>query len=85
MSIRLNLLVDDDIPAMLTALAGSERKRGQKVSELVRAVYESREKATAGGSELARLSNELGGVAVQLKEHEARLLQLERARQSGQP
>jgi len=80
MSIRLNLLVDDDIPDMLTALAGSERKRGQKVSELVRAVYESREKALTGG-ELARIQNELAGVAGKLKEHESRLLQLERARQ----
>lgn len=79
MSIRLNLLVDDDIPDMLTALAGSERKRGQKVSELVRAVYESREKALAGG-ELARIENELAGVAGKLKEHESRLLQLERGR-----
>ena len=77
MSIRLNLLVDDDIPDMLTALAGSERKRGQKVSELVRAVYESREKALTGG-ELARIENELAGVAGKLKEHEGRLLQLER-------
>ena len=77
MSIRLNLLVDDDIPDMLTALAGSERKRGQKVSELVRAVYESREKALTGG-ELARIQNELAGVAGKLKEHEGRLLQLER-------
>ena len=80
MSIRLNLLVDDDIPDMLTALAGSERKRGKKVSELVRAVYESREKALTGG-ELARIQNELAGVAGKLKEHESRLLQLERARQ----
>lgn len=80
MSIRLNLLVDDDIPEMLTALAGSERKRGQKVSELVRAVYESQQKASTGG-ELARIENELAGVAAKLKEHEGRLLALERGRQ----
>lgn len=79
MSVRLNLLVDDDVPAMLTALAGSERKRGQKVSELVRAVYESREQALAGG-DLARIENELAGVAGKLKDHESRLLQLERGR-----
>ena len=76
MSVRLNLLVDEDIPAMLTELAGGERKRGEKVSELVRAVYEGRGRAK-GGSDLARIENELAGVAGKLKEIEGRLLQVE--------
>lgn len=76
MGVRLNLNVDDDIPAMLTALAGGERKRGEKVSELVRAVYESRQKSM-GGTEAARVENELAGVAVRLKELEGRLLKVE--------
>ena len=77
MSIRLNLIVDDEVPAMLTELAGGERKRGERVSELVRAVYESRNKAR-GGSDLVRIENELAGVAGKLRELEGRLVQMER-------
>lgn len=76
MGVRLNLNVDEDIPAMLTALAGGERKRGEKVSELVRAVYESRQKS-AGGAEAARIENELAGVAVRINELAARLSRVE--------
>ena len=54
------------------------------MSELVRAVYESREKALSGG-DLARIENELAGVAGRLKDHETRLLQLERGRYRTYP
>ena len=77
MGVRLNLNVDDDIPEMLTLLAGGERKRGEKVSELVRAVYESRGRAK-GGADLARIENELAGMAGKIKEWEGRQVQLER-------
>lgn len=80
MSIRLNLLVDDDIPEMLTALAGGERKRGQKVSELIRAVYESQQEASTG-NELEQIRLTLAGVAGKLKELEGRLLQVEKQAQ----
>lgn len=57
---------------------------GEKVSELVRAVCESREKALSGG-ELARIENELAGVADRLKDYKTRLLQLERRRYRTYP
>jgi len=46
MSVRLNLIIDDDAPAMLTTLAKSERKRGEWVSGVVRAAYEARGKGS---------------------------------------
>ena len=76
MGVRLNLNVDDDIPAMLTELAGGERKRGDKVSEIVRDLYRSRNRAP-GGSQVDRIENELSGVAGKLRELEGRLLKAE--------
>ena len=77
MSVRMNMIVDDDIPGMLTELAGGERKRGEKISELVRAVYEGRGRGKST-SDLARIENELGGVAGKLRELDGRLLQVEK-------
>ncbi len=59
-------------------------EHGEKVSELVREVYESREKALSGG-DLARIENELAGMADRLKDHKTRLLQLERGRYRTYP
>lgn len=75
--VRLNLNVDDDIPAMLTELAGGERKRGEKVSEIVRALYQSRNRVP-GGSQVDRLEYELSGITGRLKELDGRLLTVER-------
>lgn len=77
MGVRLNLNVDDDIPAMLTELAGGERKRGDKVSELVRALYQSRNRAP-GGSQVDRIENELSGITGRLNELDGRLVRVER-------
>lgn len=77
MGVRLNLNVDDDIPAMLTELAGGERKRGEKVSEIVRDLYQSRNRAP-GGSQTDRIENELAGVAGKMRELEGRLVTIER-------
>ena len=77
MGVRLNLNVDDDIPAMLTELAGGERKRGEKVSEIVRDLYQSRNRAP-GGSQTDRIENELAGVAGKMRELEVRLAKAER-------
>ena len=38
MSERLNLIVDDGISAMMAELADGERKRGQWITSLVRAM-----------------------------------------------
>ena len=77
MGVRLNLNVDDDIPAMLTALAGGERKRGDKVSEIVRDLYQSRNRAP-GGSQVDRIENELSGITGRLNELDGRLVRVER-------
>ena len=71
MGVRLNLNVDDDIPEMLTALAGGERKRGDKVSEIVRDLYLIRNRAP-GGSQNDRIEHELAGIAGRLTELDRR-------------
>lgn len=38
---RLNLQVDDNIPELLTTLAGGERKRGQWLSDLIRGMAQT--------------------------------------------
>ena len=75
--IRLNLLVEDEIPAMLTELAGGERKRGEKVSELVRSLYAARSRQPAA-SQADRIEHELAGVAGRIRELDGRVTALER-------
>ena len=75
--IRLNLLVEDDVPAMLTELAGGERKRGEKVSALVRALYEARA-ARPAASQADRIEHELAGITGRIRELDGRLSALER-------
>ena len=43
MTERVTLLLDDGIDDLLVELAGSQRKRGQYVSELVRIAWAARE------------------------------------------
>lgn len=40
MAVRINLTVDDDIPELLTQLAGSERKRGEYLSIKLRELFD---------------------------------------------
>ena len=75
--IRLNLLVEDDIPSMLTELAGGERKRGEKVSALVRALHEARNTRPAA-SQADRIEHELAGITGRIRELDGRLSALER-------
>jgi hypothetical protein len=74
---RLNLIVDDDVPTLLTELAGSERKLGAYVSKLVHSVAAG-EKDAQSGNDLEMLRLALAGMAGKQKEFDGRLLQVER-------
>jgi len=75
MSERVTLVIDDGINAMLTELAGGERKRGQWVSDLVRAMYEQQEMAFSSDFETLKLG--FAGMVGQQKQIEGRLLRVE--------
>lgn len=75
MSERIGLVVDDDVPEMLTALAGGERRRGQWVSDLVRAMHENQEKVTASNIDELRLT--VAGLIGEVKMLNARVTGIE--------
>lgn len=75
MSERLNLQVDDGIGDLMTQLAGGERRRGQWLGDLVRAMHEQSSQATVSDLETTKLA--LSGLAGQQKLLEARLLKVE--------
>ena len=73
---RINLVVGADVPDLLTALAGGERKRGEYITQLVRAVYAGEQQGRAGADfEQMRLA--FTGLASKQMVHEQRLLALE--------
>lgn len=76
MSERLNLTVDDGVGELLTALAGSERKRGQWVSELARTMYEQDQQI--GASDLEEIRISFSGLVAHNKMLENRVAHLER-------
>lgn len=76
-TVRINLLVGEDVPGKLSQLAGGERKRGEYLTQLVRAIYEG-EQQTRAGSDLEQLRLAFQGLAGRQKELEGRLLQTER-------
>ena len=78
MSIRLNLIVDDDVPEMLSALAKGERKRGEWVSDIVRARYASQQRGQIGASDVERLTYEVAGLEGEVARLAARVEELER-------
>ena len=73
---RLNLTVEDGTGELMTQLAGGERKRGQWLSELVRAMHETQQQAQASDVEQVKMA--LAGMIGQQKQLEGRLLQVER-------
>lgn len=73
---RLNLSVDDGIGDMLTDLAGGERKRGQWLSELVRAMHEQRQQFAI--SDIDQIKMGFAGLVGTTKMLEGRIVQLER-------
>ena len=74
MTVRLNLSVDDDVPDLLTELAGSERRRGEYISALVRSVAEGR---ASGQLKEERLQAQIDGILVRQSKMEGRLSELE--------
>jgi len=75
MSERLNLIVEDGVGDLLSQLAQGERRRGQWVSDLVKAMIENREQAAASSLDELRLS--FIGLLSEVKLQEARMLKLE--------
>lgn len=74
MSDRLNLMVDEGVGDMLTALAGGERKRGEYLSSLVRGLYETQAQA---GLPLETLQYAVNGHSGQLLSLHGRVTILE--------
>ena len=75
MSERLNLVVEDGVGDMLTKLAGSERRRGQWMSDLAKAMIENREQAAASSLDELRLS--FVGLLSEVKLQDVRIARLE--------
>ena len=76
MSERINLIVDEGIGDVLTQLAGGERKRGEWISKLAKAMLEQQQMAQ--GSDLEQLRYAFAGITGQVKLVEARLYNMER-------
>ena len=76
-TMRINLVVGADIPDKLTALAGGERKRGDYITGLIRAVYAGELEVTAG-ADLEQLRLTLTGLAAKQMGIDSRLHNLER-------
>jgi len=74
---RLNLTVEDDIPAKLSELAGGERKRGEFITRLVRQLYEE-SRTGQTGADLEGLRLQVLGLAGQVRSLEGRIIKLER-------
>lgn len=77
MSERINLVLEDGIGELMTDLAGGERRRGQWLSDLVRAMSETKIKAQQGG-DLDTLRYSVVGLAAEAKITEGRLTRLEK-------
>ena len=75
MSERLNLSVEDGIGALLSELAGGERKRGQWLSDLVRGMSDHAAQVAGSDFESLRLSH--AGLIGQVRQNEGRLLLME--------
>ena len=74
---RLTVVLEDGVSEMLVKLAGGSRKQGEYLSRVIKSLYAG-ELEVHEGAELEQIRLSLAGVAAKLKEHEARLLQLER-------
>ena len=75
---RITVVLDDGTGDMLLRLAGSSRKQGEFLSNLIRAAWEG--SRAMGGNELDReaLRLQLMGLTGQVKMLEGRLLTVER-------
>ena len=76
-TVRMNLNVDEDIPALLAGLAGGQRKMGSYLALLIRQVAASDDLIGKPG-ELDMLRSAVNHLAAKVKELDARLSQVER-------
>ena len=76
-TIRINLVVGADIPDKLTALSGGERKRGEFLTQLVRAVHAG-ELESQAGTDLEHMRLTITGLAAKQMALESRLITVER-------
>ena len=74
---RINFVVAADVPEKLTELAGGERKRGEYLTQLIRAVYAGEHEAQAG-ADFEHLRLTVTGLAAKQLSIESRLLSVER-------
>lgn len=58
---RLNLAVDEDIPDLLTALAGGERRRGRYLSDVIRGLAQTQQTPGADVQTLTFAVRGMGG------------------------
>src|SRR5262245_51429556 len=83
MPVRLNIHVDDEVPDMLAALAGSQKKMGQYLSSLIRQIHAGQERGPSGRGgpgELEMVSAAVKHLSAKVKELEGRMIQLEEGR-----
>jgi hypothetical protein len=73
---RMNLIVGDDIPQLLTGLAEGERKRGEYLTQLVRTI-EAGEDSTPKGIDIEGLRLQLLGLAGVVKQLQGRVVAIE--------
>ena len=76
MTERINLSVESGVGDLMSDLAGGSRKRGQWLSDLVKAMHETQQQAQA--SDVDQIKMALAGMIGQQKQVEGRVLQLER-------
>ena len=80
MAVRMNIVVADGIPELLTELAGGERRRGDWISETVKAIADGR---ASGQIKEERLQAQIDGMLVKLAQVDARLAELEQIARRG--
>lgn len=76
---RVTMHLDEDAAARLVEMAGSQRKQGEFVSQIVNAMYENRETGGAPNFVSEDLRLKMTGVVAELGEMRSRLAMLERA------
>ncbi len=75
-TVRMNLNVDEDVPAMLAEIAGSQRRMGEYLSNLIRSIHAG-QKAAGEPGDLAMVENATRHLSAKMKELDARQTQIE--------
>ncbi len=75
-TVRMNLNVDEDVPAMLAEIAGSQRRMGEYLSNLIRSIHAGQKVAGEPG-DLEMVVNATRHLSAKMKELDARQTQIE--------